>query len=47
MVTKTFRTSLFENLSVLIVLAILAGAVGGLAVGLIQSKSSTPATAIR
>jgi hypothetical protein len=45
--SKTFQSSLFENVSVLIVLAILAGAVGGLAVGLIQSKSSTPAAAIR
>ncbi len=38
---KLFRTSLLENIPVLILLGVLAGAVGGIGIGLIQMKSST------
>jgi len=40
---NAIQKSLFEKIPVLILLGILAGAVGGLGIGLIQMKSSTPA----
>ncbi|MBI3476070.1 MAG: hypothetical protein HY010_10080 [Acidobacteria bacterium] len=43
--SKAFHLSLLEKVPVLILLGILAGAVGGLGIGLIQMKSSTPASA--
>lgn len=42
-----FRKSLLENLLVLILLGIVAGGLAGLGLGMIQKKSSTPATAGR
>ena len=42
---KTFQLSMFEKVPVLILLGILAGAIGGLGIGLIQMKSSTSASA--
>jgi type II secretory pathway pseudopilin PulG len=42
-----FRKSLLENMLVLILLGILAGGLAGLGVGMIQKKSSTPASAAR
>jgi hypothetical protein len=39
---KAFNTSLFEKIPLLILLGILAGTIGGLGIGLIQMKSSTP-----
>jgi hypothetical protein len=44
---QEFRTSLIEKLPVLILLGILAGAIGGLGIGVIQMKSSSPASAGR
>jgi hypothetical protein len=44
---KAFKTSLLENIPVLILLGILAGALGGLAIGMIQMKSSSSASAGR
>jgi hypothetical protein len=35
------RKKIFENLSVLVLLGLLAGALGGLGIGLIQVKSVT------
>ncbi|HWZ81602.1 MAG TPA: hypothetical protein VNW47_03200 [Terriglobales bacterium] len=43
--SKTVQNSLLEKISVLIILGILAGAVGGLGIGLIQMKTSTPSAA--
>jgi hypothetical protein len=43
--TKTVASSLLEKISVLIILGILAGAVGGLGIGLITMKTSTPTAA--
>jgi hypothetical protein len=42
---KAFKTSLLEKIPVLIVLGILAGAVGGLGIGLIQMKSASSSSA--
>jgi len=42
---KTFQLSMFEKVPVLILLGILAGAIGGLGIGLIQMKSSTSTSA--
>jgi hypothetical protein len=42
---KAFKTSLLENISVLIVLGILAGAIGGLGIGLIQMKTASSSSA--
>ena len=39
--TQGFKSSILEKIPVLIILGILAGAVGGLGIGLIQMKSST------
>jgi len=44
---QEFRTSLIEKLPVLILLGILAGAIGGLGIGVIQMKSSSSASAGR
>jgi uncharacterized membrane protein len=44
---KAFKTSLLENIPVLVLLGILAGAVGGLAIGMIQMKSSSSPSAAR
>jgi hypothetical protein len=41
---KAFKTSLLEKLPVLILLGILAGAIGGLGVGVIQMKTSSPSS---
>jgi len=45
--TKGFKTSLLEKIPVLILLGILAGAIGGLGIGMIQLKTSTPSSAGR
>ena len=45
--TKGFGTFLFEQIPVLILLGILAGAVGGLGIGLIQMKTSSSASSGR
>jgi hypothetical protein len=42
---QTFKTSLLEKIPVLILLGILAGAVGGLGIGLVMSRTSSTATA--
>jgi hypothetical protein len=42
---KAFKTSLLEKIPVLIVLGMLAGAVGGLGIGLIQMKSASSSSA--
>ena len=44
---QEFRTSLIEKIPVLILLGILAGAIGGLGIGVIQMKSSSSASAGR
>ncbi len=44
---KGFNTSLLEKIPVLILLGILAGALGGLGIGLIQMKTSSPFSAGR
>ena len=44
---KALRTTLLENIPVLILLGILAGALGGLAIGMIQMKSSSSSSAGR
>ena len=40
-----FQKSILENVFVLILLGILAGAIAGAGIGLIQKKSSSPASA--
>jgi hypothetical protein len=44
---KAFKISFLENIPVLILLGILAGALGGLAIGMIQLKSSSSSSAGR
>jgi hypothetical protein len=44
---KGFKTSLLENIPVLILLGILAGALGGLGIGMIQMKTSSSSSAGR
>jgi len=44
---ETLKTTLLEKASVLILLGILAGAIGGLGIGLIQMKSSPSSSAGR
>ena len=39
--TEDFKTSLLEKVPMLILLGILAGAIGGLGIGMIQMKTST------
>jgi hypothetical protein len=39
-----FRSSIVESLPVLILLGLLAGAVGGLGVGLMQLKAASPSS---
>jgi hypothetical protein len=41
---KGFNTSLLEKVPVLILLGILAGAIGGLGIGLIQTKTASSAS---
>lgn len=41
---KYMQKSLLEKVPVLILLGILAGAVGGLGVGMIQQKSASPSS---
>jgi hypothetical protein len=38
------RKRLLENVPVLVLLGLLAGAVGGLGIGLIQSKAASPSS---
>jgi hypothetical protein len=45
--TKGFKTSLLEKVPVLILLGILAGAIGGLGIGVIQMKTSSSSTAAK
>ena len=45
--TKGFKTSLLEKVPVLILLGILAGAIGGLGIGVIQMKTSSSSTAVK
>jgi hypothetical protein len=42
---KGFRTPLLEKVPVLILLGILAGALGGLAIGVIQSRPASSSSA--
>ena len=42
-----FRKSLIEQIPVLVLLGILAGAIGGLGIGLIQSKNASPSSVVR
>jgi len=44
---KALQNSLLEKIPVLILLGILAGAVGGLGIGLVMSRTSSTATAGR
>jgi hypothetical protein len=44
---KAISSSLLEKVPVLILLGILAGAIGGLGIGLIQLKASSSSSAIR
>ena len=44
---KGFQKSLLENVLLLALLGVIAGGLAGLGIGLIQKKSSTPATAGR
>ena len=44
---RSFRKSLLDNVIVLILLGILAGGLAGLGIGMIQKKSTTPASAGR
>jgi hypothetical protein len=44
---KSIPTSFFEQIPVLIILGILAGAVGGLGIGLVQMKTSSSAASGR
>jgi hypothetical protein len=44
---KTFKASLLESIPVLVLLGILAGAVGGLGIGLIQMKSSSSSSGVK
>jgi hypothetical protein len=44
---KAFKTSLLDNIPVLVLLGILAGALGGLAIGVIQMKNSSSSSAAR
>jgi hypothetical protein len=44
---QEFRTSLLEKIPVLILLGVLAGAIGGLGIGVIQVKSPPSASAGR
>jgi hypothetical protein len=45
--TKAFNTTFLEKVPVLILLGILAGAIGGLGIGMIQMKTSTSSSAGR
>jgi hypothetical protein len=42
---RGFRASLLESVPLLILLGVLAGALGGLAIGMIQSRS-TPSSSV-
>jgi hypothetical protein len=42
---KAFKISLLESVPVLVLLGILAGALGGLGIGMIQMKSSSSSSA--
>jgi len=44
---QVFKTSLLEKVPVLILLGILAGAIGGLGIGMIQMKTASSSSAAR